>query len=244
MKMQIKLNSLKYFVIGFISMSLFSACSEDNEDALNPEPSYEPLTVQKIQTVQTPYQHVFNPAKSAIVIDLKNDDLTEVQRKLEEIFPEGKIDDIEEDVERGLDVWEIEIYINADDDDEIEFYISKDLLEVVKIEGDGPVNYNINPGRDFISLTQAINAAAQSVVGVIDDWDLEYDGNRWIYEFEYESVRDDDDDDIEIHVDAYTADVLGVYRDDVEDDTDDDDPDNDSQDDGNDDDDENSSTDG
>lgn len=235
MEKQAKLKSLKYCIVGILSMGIFTACSEDNEDALRSEPVYEALSVQMLQTVNTPYQHVFNRAKAAIDSDLKNDDLEEVQRKLEEIFPEGKIDDIEEDVERGLNVWEIEVYINADDDDEIEFYISKDLLEVVKIEGDGPVNYNINPGGDFISLMQAITSAAQSVEGAIDDWDLEYDGNRWIYEFEYESVRNDGDDDIEIHVDAYTGEVLGVYHDDIEDDDTDD---NDDDDQGNGDDDE------
>lgn len=236
MKKRIRLNSLKYYAAGILTLGLFSACSEDNEDPLRSEPSYEALSVQMLQSTRTPYQHFFNPAKSALVADLKNDDLADIQLKLEEIFPEGKIDDIEEDVERGLAVWEIEVYMNADDDEEIEFYISKDLLEVVKIEGDGPVNYDINPGGEFISLTQAINAVMQSVDGTIDDWDLEYDGNRWIYEFEYETVRDDGDDDIEIHVDAYTADVLGIYHDDIEDDNDDDDSDDDSQDDGDDDD--------
>ncbi len=107
---------------------------------------------------------------------------------------------------------------NADDDEEIEFYISRDLLGVVKIEGDEPVDYNINPGGDFILLSQAITAATQSVDGSIGDWELEYDGNRWVYDLEYEYVRDENDDDIEILVDAFNGNVLGVYRDDFEDD--------------------------
>jgi hypothetical protein len=62
-----------------MTITLFSACSDDNDEPLSSKPEYEDLSVQELQTVQTPYQHVFNLAKSAIVTDLKNDDLANVQ---------------------------------------------------------------------------------------------------------------------------------------------------------------------
>lgn len=211
------MRKIKSTLLVVIPLILIHSCSDDDNNGLDSEPVYDLLSIQALETVQTPYQYVFNPTKSGVVA-LKSDDLNEVKEKINEIFPDGKIDDIDEDEERGIEVWEIEVYMYSDDDDELEFFISKELLEVIKIEGDGLVDYDINPGGDFIRLSEAILAANLAVSGTIEDWELEYDNRRWVYEFEYESNQDDD---VEVIVNAFNGNVIGVFDDDYIDDDDD-----------------------
>ncbi len=220
----------------FAALMLLS-CSKDDDNMPGREAELN-LNLNTLVNVQTPYQHVFNPGKAISNARVNNDaDKTAIMNKIKEIFPQANfIDDIDDEIERGIPVWEVEIELTNGGD--LDFYISKDLLEVVKIEGDDDFNgININPGGNFISLAQAVNAAKQAYNGEIDDWELELDnGTRWVYEFDFEDDSTNNDD-VEVYVDAFTGNVIAVYTDDDGNDDDDDDDDDDSSDDDDDDDD-------
>lgn len=227
-------NNLTLFLV---TMVFFAACSED--DALNPaaqRPAYNNLALSQLSEIETPYQYIFNPDKSARNGRYADDDiLTGIREKVNEIFPQATvIDEIESDRERGIAVWEVELEMPSDA--EVEFKISKDLQEVVKISGDDDeIDYEVNPGGSFISLSEAVRAARNAVRGEAEEWELELnDDDIWVYEIEIESDRNDDDD-VDVLIHAYTGDLIAIYHDDDDryerDDDDDDDDDNDDDDD-------------
>ena len=202
-------------------VAVFYSCSEDGQDINVPEKDQD-ISVALLQSVQTPYQHIFNPTKASGGRIMDDGVKSEIMDKVKEVFPQSVfIDDIDDEVERGIPVWEVEIELPNGGD--IDFYISKDLLEVVKIDGDDDAyGVEVNPGGDFIALSQAVNAAKVAYEGEIEEWELELDdASRWRYEFEY------DDDDVEVYVDAFTGGIIAVYLDDEDDDDDDNDDDDD-----------------
>lgn len=214
---------IRFFVLSILSISLLVSCSEDEniQPVANPgeRPVLGPLSLSEIADTHTPYEHIFTSGGAANGRYQNTDDIRRLMDKIEEIFPEVTyVDEIERSQERGIDVWEVEIELPGGA--ELDFYISRDLFEVVEIEGD-EVNlpYELDPGDNFITLAQAV-AVAESALGdrqlTFDDWELSFDDGRWVYEFETERP-----DDLEIYVHAETGDLIGVYDDD--DDNDDDD---------------------
>lgn len=214
-----------------ILMAGFALLSCDSEDNMikKPEPEMN-LSLNILQNLQTPYQHIFNPSKSTSGRIMDDEIKTSIMEKVKEVFTQAVfVDDIDDEIERGIPVWEVEIELSNGGD--IDFYISKDLLEVVKIEGDDDFEgIEVNPGGDFITLSEAVAAAKNTYNGEIEEWELELDnGTSWMYEFEFED--DGAYDDPEVHVDAFSGNVDAVYLDTDDNDDDDDDEDDDSDDD-------------
>ncbi|MFP4090655.1 MAG: PepSY domain-containing protein [Cyclobacteriaceae bacterium] len=215
----------KHLIIpSMLSLILLISCSEDNiEPTGNNEarPTFDNLTISALSGTQTPYEEIFKSGGNTNGRLQDSDDIRRLMDKMEEIFPDFTyIDEIESEQIRGVDVWEVEIELP--DDDDLEFYISKDLFEVVKIEGDDvDLPYELDPGDSFITLNEAVGVARRALEGndiEFDDWDLSFDDDRWIYEFEMENP-----DDVEVYVNANTGELIGVYDDDDDDDDNDDD---------------------
>lgn len=217
-----------------LAFILFTSCSED--DAVLPEmndaarPELTDISVSALSETQTPYEHIFKgSATNARTLDTP-EDIRQLMDKIEEIFPDANyIDEIETEDKRGIEVWEVEFELPGDV--ELEFYISKELFEVVEIEGeeiDGSLSYEIDPGDNFVPLSEALNTALSALENQqveVEEWELSFDDTddgTWLYKFEIE-----EEEDIEIYVNAETGELIGVFDDDEDNDDDDEDDDDD-----------------
>lgn len=109
---------------------------------------------------------------------------------------------IEFEVERGLDVYEVEVRRPSGSVVEIEIAaVNGGILE---IESDEPVaGDDLDVGPDFLTLQQAIAAAAMVADGALSEWELEFeDDGRWVWEIGFAGV---DDDEREVELDARTG---------------------------------------
>jgi uncharacterized membrane protein YkoI len=204
---------------------VFTGCSEENAVTPGtenmPRPEFADINLSALSDTHTPYEHIFQGSSSNGRMLNTSEDIRTLMDKIEEIFPDvSYIDEIETEEKRGIEVWEVEIELP--DDEELEFYISKELFEVVKIEGEeinGSPAYEIDPGDNFVTLAQALNTAYAILESQpeIEEWELSFDEGTWLYKFEIE-----EEEDIEIYVNAETGEFIGIYDDDEDNEDDDD----------------------
>jgi uncharacterized membrane protein YkoI len=219
-----------------LAVIFMAACSE--EDPVMPmtentadRPAFANITLSALSDTHTPYEHIFKSSSSTNGRMLNTpEDIRALMDKIEEIFPEANyIDDIETEEKRGIEVWEVEFELPGEE--ELEFYISKELFEVVEIEGEeinGTPAYEIDPGDNFVTLSQALNtayAALENQQLEIEEWELSFDDGTWVYKFEIE-----EEEDIEVYVNAETGELIGIYDDDEDNDDEDNDDDDDDDD--------------
>lgn len=144
----------------------------------------------------------------------------EIKQIINELFPDGKIDDIELEKKYGTYMYEVEVEYMGEDGD---VYIDAETGDVLKIEDDlekwldhGKHSSDQRAGNKDtstaengrISPEQAKEIALDYVgKGYVDDIELENEKGMLLYEVEVE----DGDDDIDVYIDAYTGEV--VYTD-------------------------------
>lgn len=179
-----KLFSLKHSVVGVVVMFIVMVSCSSEETVIEPfvNESFEDLTIETFQNLESPYEAIFGQSSGGRVTgDFA--DLAEIAAKLEEIFPDVDILEIESDMERGLEVWEIKLKMPGGGILKLRFV--QELGEIIKMKGvTGPFDYEIDPGGSFISFQAAKALALEAVHGEIHAWSLELEeDNEWEYEF-------------------------------------------------------------
>ncbi len=124
------------------------------------------------------------------------------------IFP-GEVIEKSEEIEEGIDSWEIKI--QNQNGSIAEFYYTKSNEDLVKIEGiQGPFDYDLNPGMGLLSFSAARTAAIAAVKNTnITEWQLKKESkfiNKWVYSFEI----DKSGSMTKVYVDAVNAEILEI----------------------------------
>lgn len=101
--------------------------------------------------------------------------------------------------------WEIHI---ADGDDELEVLVTADGTEVLDVDREGSLDSEDRDGLAAATLTisEAIEIAAEHGTGRIDDVDLDSEGGAFAWEVTFS-------DDTEVYIDVATGEVLRVETD-------------------------------
>jgi len=125
-------------------------------------------------------------------------------RDLAEALLGGQATEVEFEVERGLDVYEVEVIRPSGSEVEIE--IAAASGRVLEIESDDPVaGDDLDVGPGFLTLQEAIAAAAMVADGALSEWELEIeDDGRWVWEITFQTQTDDER---EVELDARTGDI-------------------------------------
>jgi len=143
-----------------------------------------------------------------------------VQQIVNELVPEGEIDDIELEMKNSRYVYEIEVDYKGEDGD---IYIDAETGEVLKVEDDlakllekeegsnneskGSTSSASDQSGERISYEKAGEVALKHVGrGYIDDIELERESGRLLFEVEVEYG----DDDVDVYIDAISGEVVYV----------------------------------
>lgn len=191
-------------------------CTEQNPSPFSPyfQESFPDLDIATISGLETPYETIFgNPSGGRTT---ETPTLSEISTKLADIFPDAIVLEAEVETERGLSVWDIKLKMPGGGILKIDFV--QDLGEILKMEGKtGPFTYDVNPGGDFISLSDAFTVAKSSQDGEVVKWKLSLEEeNRW----EYEVHITNENGRFEIEVNAFTGELLDTKIKDENDDRD------------------------
>ncbi|UJW56504.1 PepSY domain-containing protein [Bacillus sp. A116_S68] len=141
----------------------------------------------------------------------------EAKNIINELIPDGEIDDIELGKKDGRYVYEIDVDYRDEDGD---IYIDAETGEVLKIEDDLAIfldhveaaseleSYdNTHADVERISYEKAKKIALDYVgQGYVDDIELEVEKGMLLFEVEVES----NNGDVDVYIDAYTGDVVHV----------------------------------
>jgi hypothetical protein len=122
---------------------------------------------------------------------------------------DGDVIEKSEDIEEGVEYWEVKI--RNSDGSVVEFYWTKNNMELLKIEGtQGPYDYALNPGLGLINFTTASTQAISAVKNNnILQWELEQNDDfigKWVYDFDFDTGGDV----TEVYIDASNGDVLEI----------------------------------
>jgi len=182
-------------------------CTNNDPSPFSPyfQESFPDLDLGTISGLETPYENIFgNPSGGRT--DGTPPTLSEISTKLADIFPDAVVLAAELETERGLSVWDIKLKMPGGGILRIDFV--QDLGEILKMEGKtGPFTYDVNPGGDFISLSDAFTAAKSSQDGDIVKWKLSLEEeNKW----EYEVHINNEAGRFEIEVNAFTGELLST----------------------------------
>lgn len=101
--------------------------------------------------------------------------------------------------------WEIDI---ADGDEELEVLVTGDGTEVLDVDPDRSLDQEARDGlaAATVTISEAIEIAAEHGTGQIDDVDLESEGDSFAWEVSFT-------DDTEVYIDVETGEVLRVDTD-------------------------------
>ena len=165
---------------------------------------FSDLSLSTVASLETPFQSVFNSPGSRTKGDI---DLADISEKLDELFPDATVLDVEEETERGLSVWEIKLKMPGGGI--LKLYFVKELNKIIKIKGkSGPYDYEIDPGGSFIPFSEAKQLALQTIGGgEIEKWSLEIEENN---EWEYEIHIFHEGNRFEVEIKGFENEVIAV----------------------------------
>ena len=165
---------------------------------------FSDLSLSTVESLETPFQSYFTFPGSRTKGDI---DLVDISKKLDELFPDANVLDVEEETERGLSVWEIKIKMPGGGI--LKLYFVKELNKIIKIKGtSGPYDYEIDPGGSFIPFSEAKQLAFQTIGGgEIEKWSLEIEENN---EWEYEIHIFHEGDRFEVEIEGFENEVIAV----------------------------------
>ena len=106
--------------------------------------------------------------------------------------------------ELEMGIWEV--YVLTESGGVVEVEIKDDTLALISVEGDEPpFDYEVTPGADFLTFSEAKTIVFDNFEGEIDSWEFEKDDNQvWVYEF----ILIVNQDEIKVEIDAKTGDIL------------------------------------
>ena len=173
---------------------------------------FEDLTIEQVQALETPYDSEMNasiPSGGRVLTSGSGLAIT----ALVEILQGATLEGIEEDTERGLNVYQI--IFQLEDGSIMEVSVLTDIFEIIGLTGyEGDFDIELDPGMNFISLSDALDIAKMKIEGEVVYWELELEEeNKWEYEVHILS----DTGRYEIEIDATTGDVLEINEVGVED---------------------------
>ena len=115
----------------------------------------------------------------------------------------GRVLTSEEDVERGRDVYEVEVMRETGSVVEIEIEVSTG--RVLEVEGDSLAEGDdLNVGEGLLTLREAIAIALEGRSGAVVEWEIERDEDDAGWEWEI-VIRDGQGDESEVEIDAETG---------------------------------------
>gem|GEM_PF-2372906 len=183
------------------------ACNSTNEPLFKSfvNESFADLTISEVQSLETPFQSVFNtPSSGRVTTGFA--DLAEIFNKLADIFPDADILGAETETERGLTVWSIKIIMP--NGGLVKFKFVQELGLIIKMKGkSGPFDYEIDPGGDFIPFSAAMALAIETVGGEVHAWGLQLEeNNQWEYGFQMVNG----DKRYEVEIKGFAKEVIDV----------------------------------
>jgi len=109
---------------------------------------------------------------------------------------------IKAELEGGI--WEI--YILTEAGSVVEVEIKEETLALLSAEGEeGPFDYEVEPGEDFLSFSEAKAIVFENNEGEIHSWEFERNENEvWVYEFKLIHNQDD----FIVTINAVTGDII------------------------------------
>lgn len=207
---------IKSLLLYFMALLLLAmvSCSEDElKDLANSEignyeaEQFNDLTIEEFSALETPFESLLSAASNG-GRTLEGIDIDELTAAILEVLEGAKKIEIKESEERGLAVYEIELLLASGG--KLEVVVVKDVFEILEVEGQsGPFDYDIDPQGSFISLSEALLLATDSLGGEITRWELELEeDNKWEFEVHIAS----DAGKFEVEIDAFTGAILDINK--------------------------------
>jgi len=183
-----------------------SGCSENDPSPFIPfvDESFPNLDIQTVASLETPYETVFSSSSGGRLTGEVT--LADISAKLVDIFSGAELLEAEKETERGLAVWKIKLKMPGGGILKLAFV--QELGEILKMEGkSGPFTYDVDPGGDFIKLSEAFSIAITGHQGEVVKWELSLEEeNRWEYEIHLENSSGR----YEVEINAFTGELLDI----------------------------------
>ncbi len=127
---------------------------------------------------------------------------TDAIRVAAEAIVDGDIVKSERELEHGMNAWKITLRTASGA--EVEVYLLADDASLLRVRGDeGPFDYDVTPGRGWITLADVLDIVGQSEG--LERFRLDREGRAFVYELRF-STGDRTED---VRVDAVTGAILG-----------------------------------
>lgn len=127
---------------------------------------------------------------------------TEAIRVAAKSIVDGDIVKSERELEHGMNAWKITLRTASGA--EVDVYLLADDASLLRVQDDaGPFDYDVTPGRGWITLSDALDVAGQT--GGLERFRLDREGRTLAYELRFSNGDRSED----VRIDATTGAILG-----------------------------------